>query len=138
MYLIAILDLYSRYIVSWELSNTLDVGFCLDALDEALSIAIPDIFNTDQGVQFTSAAWIDKLKAKNIKISMDGKAHFWDNILVERLWRTIKYEDFYLNDYGSVDSLRCGIKKYIHFYNFERPHQSLNYLTPHEVYTNAA
>lgn len=134
MYLLAIMDLYSRLIVSWRLSNTLDVDFCLEALDDALNLAVPEIFNTDQGAQFTSAAWIKKLNESNIKISMDGKGSYRDNIHIERLWRTIKYEEIYLNDYKNIPEAEDNIKSYIKFYNYERPHQSLSYLTPAEVY----
>lgn len=136
MYLIAIIDLFSRYIVSWKLLNTLEVCDCIEALQEALTINIPDIFNTDQGSQFTSINWVDCLLKNNVKISMSGKGRCFDNIYVERLWRTIKYEDFYLNCYQDGWSLENGLKNFVLFYNTERPHQSLDYRTPSEIYFN--
>ena len=134
MYLVAILDIFSRYILSWRLSNTLDTVFCLEALDDAFAIAVPDVFNTDQGSQFTSEDWTDRLKADKVQISMDGKGCFWDNIHIERLWRTIKYEEVYISDYDSVEDAESSLEDYVEFYNYKRPHQSLNYLTPAEVY----
>lgn len=134
MYLIAIIDLFSRYIISWKLLNTMEVIDCIEALQEALKTNIPDIFNTDQGSQFTSTNWVDCLVNNNVKISMNGKGRCFDNIYVERLWRTIKYEDFYLNCYQDGWSLENGLKDFVLFYNTERPHQSLNYRTPAEIY----
>ncbi len=134
MYLTAVIDWYSRYVLSWTLSNTLDGAFCLDALELALQKGTPDIFNTDQGSQFTAAAFTDHLKAKNIRISMDGRGRALDNIFIERLWRSVKYEDIYLKDYANVPALTVGMNKYFPFYNVERPHQSLDYCTPEEVY----
>lgn len=134
MYLIAIIDLFSRYVISWKLLNTMEAVDCVDSLKEALSINIPDIFNTDQGSQFTSNSWISYLLNNNIKISMNGKGRCFDNIYIERLWRTIKYEDFYLNCYQDGWKLEEGLKEFILFYNNERPHQSLNYKTPAEIY----
>lgn len=134
MYLVAILDWYSRYVMSWGLSNTLDTAFCLDALDQALLRGKPVIFNSDQGVQFTSADFTGKLAAQAIQISMDGRGRAFDNIFVERLWRTVKYEDIYLKEYASVVELERGLERYFTFYNEERPHQSLNYATPAKVY----
>jgi putative transposase len=134
MYLIAIIDLFSRYIISWRLLNTMEVIDCIEALQEALEINVPDIFNTDQGSQFTSTNWVDCLVKNNVKISMNGKGRCFDNIYVERLWRTIKYEDFYLNCYQDGWSLDNGLKNFVLFYNTERPHQSLNYRTPAEIY----
>jgi len=134
MYLVAILDWYSRYVMSWGLSNTLDTAFCLDALDQALLRGKPVIFNSDQGVQFTSAEFTGKLAAQAIQISMDGRGRAFDNIFVERLWRTVKYEDIYLKEYASVVELERGLERYFTFYNEERPHQSLNYATPAKVY----
>jgi len=134
MYLVAVIDWFSRYVLSWGLSNTLDTMFCLDALEQALTVDTPDIFNTDQGVQFTSQAFTGVLLDKGIKISMDGRGRALDNIFVERLWRTLKYENIYLNDYQTVPELRCGLKDYFAFYNQKRLHQGLNYQTPAEVY----
>jgi putative transposase len=133
MFLVAILDWYSRYVLSWGLSNTLDTVFCLEALEEALSASRPEIFNTDQGCQFTSAPFTGVLEAHEIRISMDGGRVF-DNIFVERLWRTVKYEDIYLRDYGSASELDAGLARYFRFYNEERPHQSLGYRTPAAVH----
>jgi putative transposase len=136
MYLIAILDWYSRYIVAWELSNTLTADFCITALEKALSITIPEIFNTDHGVQFTSNKWLDILIAHNVQISMTGKGRCIDNIYPERLWRTIKYEDFYLHCYEDGFALQEGLEKFIQFYNERRYHQALQYKTPKQVYFN--
>lgn len=134
VYLVAIIDLYSRYIVSWKLSISLDAGFCMEALEEALLKGCPDIFNTDQGCQFTSAAWIGTLEAHGIQISMDGKGRCMDNIYAERLWRSLKYEEVYLRSYESVCEARQSLARYIEFYNNQRPHQALGYQTPAEVY----
>ncbi len=134
MYLIAIIDLFSRYIISWKLLNTMEVADCIEVLHDALMVNVPDIFNSDQGSQFTSIAWINCLLTNNIKISMNGKGRCFDNIYVERLWRTIKYEDFYLNCYPDGWSLEEGLKKFILFYNSQRPHQSLGYKTPEQMY----
>ena len=134
MYLVAIIDWYSRYVMAWALSNTLDTAFCLEALDQALAQGKPSIFNSDQGVQFTSMAFTGKLEAQAIQISMDGRGRAFDNIFVERLWRTVKYEDVYLKEYASVVALEQGLARYFTFYNQERPHQSLNYATPATVY----
>jgi putative transposase len=134
MYLVAIIDWFSRYVLSWELSNTLDGRFCLDALHQALLLGRPEIFNTDQGVQFTALAFTGDLEAKNIRISMDGRGRALDNIFIERLWRSVKYEDVYLKDYASVPELDTGLGDYFQFYNHDRPHQSLDYRTPAEVY----
>ena len=134
MYLAAIIDWYSRYVISWRLSNTLDGSFCLDMLEEALSTGQPDVFNTDQGVQFTATAWTSRLERAGVAVSMDGKGRWADNVWVERLWRTVKYEDIYLNRYEVVPELQAGLKTYFPFYNEERPHQSLDDRTPAEVY----
>ncbi len=134
MFLVAILDWYSRYVLSWGLSNTLDTVFCLETLEEALNGARPEIFNTDQGCQFSSAAFTGVLDAFGVRISMDGRGRVFDNIFVERLWRTVKYEDIYLRDYGTVQELDTGLAQYFRFYNEERPHQSLGYRTPAEVH----
>jgi putative transposase len=136
MYLVAILDWYSRYVVGWALSNTLDTGFCLEALERAFERGRPEIFNSDQGCQFTSEAFTGRLEAQGVRISMDGRGRVFDNIFVERLWRTIKHEDIYLKDYMTVPELDTGLAQYFRFYNNERPHQALGYRTPaivHEV-----
>jgi putative transposase len=134
MYLVAIMDWISRFVMSWELSNTLDSEFCVYALKNALKFGIPDIFNTDQGSQFTSNDFTGHLLSAGIKISMDGRGRVMDNIFIERLWRTLKYEDIYIKDYETVKELREGLHRYFNFYNYERPHQSLDYKTPAMVY----
>lgn len=134
MYLVAILDWYSRYVVSWQLSDTLEIPFVVTAVDQALAQATPTIFNSDQGSHFTSPQYIDRLKAAGTQISMDGKGRAIDNILTERLWRSVKYEEVYLNDYANPREARYGLAAYHHFYNFERLHQSLDYATPAEIY----
>jgi putative transposase len=134
MYLVAILDWYSRYVLAWELSNTLDGAFCLAALERALQRGRPEIFNTDQGVQFTAQAFTGALQAAGIQVSMDGRGRVFDNIFIERLWRTVKYEHLYLMDYQTVPELLAGLTRYWRLYNNERPHQSLNYRTPAAVY----
>jgi putative transposase len=130
MYLVAILDWYSRYVIAWSLSNTLDTAFCLEALEQALTQAQPQIFNTDQGCQFTSQAFTGMLEAHAVRISMDGRGRVFDNIFVERLWRTVKHEDIYLHDYATVPELEAGLMRYFRFYNEQRPHQALGYRTP--------
>ncbi|HYT42109.1 MAG TPA: IS3 family transposase [Methylomirabilota bacterium] len=134
VYLMAIIDWFSRYVLAWEVSNTLDTSFCLDALDRALQVATPDIFNSDQGVQFTSAEFTNRLKAADIRISWDGRGRALDNIFVERLWRSVKYEDVYIKDYQSVLDAVSNLRAYFTFYNQERLHQSLAYQTPAQVY----
>jgi len=134
MYLVAIIDWHSRYVLAWRLSNTLDVYFCLDALEEALSKGTPEIFNTDQGSQFTSEAFTGMLLGRGIQVSMDGKGRCMDNVFVERLWRSVKYEEVYLKAYQNVPEARMGIGAYMRFYNEERPHQALGYRTPREVF----
>lgn len=136
MYLTAVIDWFSRYVLAWQLSNTLDGTFCLTAFHQALQHGKPEIFNTDQGVQFTSHAFTSAVKGAGIRISMDGRGRALDNIFVERLWRTVKYEDIYLKDYDTVPVLEAGLHNYFTFYDTERPHQSLNYQTPAEVYFN--
>jgi putative transposase len=134
-YLMAIIDWFSRYVLSWRLSNTLDSGFCVEALEEALTrYSAPAIFNTDQGSQFTSDEFIRILTGKRISISMDGKGRAHDNIFVERLWRSVKYENIYLNDYQDIPEAKDGLVQYFDFYNRERFHQSLDYKTPEQVY----
>jgi putative transposase len=134
MYLIAVIDWFSRYVLAWQLSNTLDGLFCRVALRQALEQGKPDIFNTDQGAQFTAVEFTDILENAGIRISMDGRGRALDNVFVERLWRTVKYEDIYIRDYGSVPELETGLNAYFHFYNHERLHQSLDYRTPAEVH----
>lgn len=138
MYLVAVIDWYSRYVLAWQLSNTLDGAFCLDALHQALCWGTPDIFNTDQGVQFTARTYTSVLEDAGIRISMDGKGRALDNIFIERLWRTVKYEDIYLQDYETVPLLYAGLDSYFQFYNHERPHQSLAYATPADIYFASA
>jgi putative transposase len=134
MYLVAIIDWHSRYVLSWRLSNTLETDFCVEALREALGFGTPDIFNTDQGCQFTSSDFTKILTERDIRISMDGRGRALDNVFVERLWRSVKYEDIYLKEYEDVPDLRSGLKSYFKFYNNERPHQSLDYQTPFLVH----
>jgi putative transposase len=136
MYLTAVIDWYSRYVLAWQLSNSLDNHFCLVALEQALAQATPDIFNTDQGVQFTADSFTQRLHQAEIKISMDGRGRALDNIFVERLWRSVKYENIYLNDYSTVSDLYAGLTAYFDFYNHRRFHQHLNNLTPAEVHFN--
>jgi len=134
LYLAAVMDWSSRRVLSWELSGSLEADFCLQALQEALRQGTPEIFNTDQGVQFTCEAFTGALKAQGVKISMDGRGRCYDNIFVERLWRTVKYEEVYLRDYADPVEARQGLKAYFRFYNEQRPHQALDYRTPAEVY----
>lgn len=134
MYLAAIIDWFSRYVLAWRLSNTLDGSFCLEMLDEALSQGRPKVFNTDQGVQFTAAAWTRRLESAGVQVRMDGRGRCLDNVFVERLWRTVKYEDIYLWRYEGVPQLQRGLGRYFLFYNEERLHQSLDYRTPAAVY----
>jgi putative transposase len=134
MYLAAVIDWYSRLVIAWRLSNTLDGAFCLDMLEEALSQGRPEIFNTDQGVQFTAAAFTGRLEQAGVQVSMDGKGRCLDNVFVERLWRSVKYEELYLHRYETVPELGQGLLRYFPFYNQERPHQSLAYRTPWQVY----
>lgn len=133
-YLVAIMDWYSRYVISWRLSNSLSSDFCLHALHEALKITRPEIFNTDQGPQFTSTDFTDILKSANIAISMDGRGRLFDNIFVERLWRTVKYEDIYIRGYETIKQANAGLGRYFEFYNNERYHQSLGYRKPADLY----
>lgn len=138
VYLVAIIDWYSRKILSWRLSNTMDTGFCVDCLEEAIdTYGTPEIFNSDQGSQFTSTAFISVLISNDVTISMDGRGRALDNIFVERLWRTVKYEEVYLKQHDCVQSLLMGLTDYFVFYNHERYHQSLGYKTPDEVYRTA-
>ena len=134
LYLVAIMDWHSRYVVAWGLSNTLETGFCAEALTEALGQGRPDVFNTDQGSQFTSREFTQILQDRRVKISMDGRGRYQDNILVERLWRTVKYEEVYLKAYANGLEARRGLREYFRFYNHRRPHQALGYRTPAEVF----
>lgn len=134
VYLVAVIDWYSRYVLSWRISTTLDTDFCIEALREALTKGIPEYFNTDQGSQFTSDKFTDILKSHCIKISMDGKGRASDNIFVERLWRSVKYEEVYLKSYESVLDCKINLRNYFDQYNNERLHQSLDYVTPAEIH----
>ena len=134
MYLVAILDWYSRYIVSWELDQTLEIEFVLACLDRALAKATPTINNSDQGSHFTSPQFVDRLLAKEVAVSMDGRGRAMDNIFTERLWRTVKYEEVYLHEYQTPREARQSLTRFLTYYNERRPHQSLGYRTPSEVY----
>jgi putative transposase len=133
-YLVVVMDWFSRYILAWALSNSLDSSFCRQALQQALGVGTPAIFTTDQGSQFTASAFTSLLTAAGIQISMDGRGRVFANILVERLWRTVKYEHLYLHDYPTVAAVEAGLQQFIPFYNGQRPHQRLAYHTPAEVY----
>ena len=134
-YLVAVMDWYSRYVLAWRLSNTLDVSFCVECLKDALKYGTPEIFNSDQGVQFTSSVFIQALLEKKIQISMDGRGRYLDNIFIERLWRTVKYSNIYVHEYSTMLDAYDGLRIYFNEYNTERLHQSLNYQTPWEVYS---
>ena len=134
LYLVVVMDWFSRYVLSWRLSNTLDGGFCLESLDEALGRARPEIFNSDQGSQFTAEAFTGRLEAAGVAISMDGRGRAIDNVFVERLWRSVKYEEVYLKDYATAWEAEEGLDGYFRFYCHERIHQALGYRTPAEVY----
>ncbi len=134
VYLVAIMDWFSRYVLSWEVSNSLDSFFCLWALERAFQKGTPEIFNSDQGSQFTSEAFTSRLEAAGIRISWDGRGRVWDNIFVERLWRSVKWEEVYLKDYDDVPEAIDGLDSYFKFYNTQRPHQSLGYRTPQQVF----
>lgn len=137
-YLVAIMDWFSRYVLAWEVSNTLEADFCVSALDAALRVAQPEISNTDQGSQFTSEDFIGKLEKAKVRISMDGKGRFLDNIFVERLWRSVKYEDIFIRDYETLSDARIGLQRYFPWYNDERFHEALAYQTPAQVYSRGA
>ncbi len=134
LYLVAIMDWYSRYVLAWRISNSLDSLFCVEALEASFQFGEPDIFNSDQGCQFTSQEFTGRLLDRQIAISMDSRGRALDNVFIERLWRSVKYEEVYLNDYQAVEDARVGIGRYIDFYNDDRPHQSLGYRTPQEVH----
>jgi putative transposase len=134
MYLAAVMDWHSRFVLSWQLSNTMETRFCVNALNLAFAFGQPEIFNSDQGSQFTADAFTAGLLQRDIRISMDGRGRALDNIFIERLWRSLKYEDIYIKDYQSVTALETGLESYFQFYNYGRPHQSLAYATPAEVY----
>jgi putative transposase len=134
-YLVAIMDWFSRYVLSWRLSNTLDADFCVECVEEALSTGRPEIFNSDQGVQFTSKDFTRQLLDASVRISMDGRGRVFDNIFIERLWRTVKYNNIYVHEYHTVSDAQAGLQEYFDLYNTERLHQSLGYRTPWEVYS---
>ncbi len=134
IYLCAVIDWFSRYVLSWKLSNTMETSFCMDALNDAFSFGKPEIFNTDQGAQFTSNEFTGRLLSENIRISMDGKGRAFDNIFIERLWRSLKYENIYPSSYSTYSDTRIGISNYFNFFNHERLHQSLGYRTPSSLY----
>ena len=134
MYLAAVIDWHSRYVIAWRLSNTLDGSFCVELLEEALGSGKPEVFNTDQGVQFTASAFTGRLESAGVAVSMDGRGRCLDNVFVERLWRSVKYEDIYLHGYEGVPELERGLGHYFPFYNEERFHQALDYRTPGSVY----
>jgi len=137
LYLVTIIDWYSRYVLSWRLSNTLNANFCVEALEEALRKGRPEIFNTDQGAQFTSEAFTGLMEQHGVRISMNGKGRYSDNLFIERLWRTVKYEEIYLKAYHDGSDARISLGKYFSFYNTERPHQALGYWTPAEVFNSS-
>ena len=134
VYLTAVIDWYSRYVLSWKLSNRLEGSFCVEALDEALTHGKPEVFNTDQGSQFTSAVFVNRLLDRAVAVSMDGRGRALDNVFIERLWRSVKYQEIYLREYSTVADVEEGLKLYFEKYNHERPHQSLDNLTPAKVY----
>lgn len=134
VYLVALIDVYSRYVVSWKISNTLETAFCVEALQSGLLVGKPEIVNSDQGCQFTSEEWVNVLKAEDIKISMTGKGRCLDNVYIERFWRSVKREEFYLREYESIQELKKSIGAYIEFYNHKRFHQALDYKRPAEIY----
>lgn len=134
LYLVAVMDWFSRYVLSWELSTTMDTGFCLAALEAALGQAAPEIFNTDQGAQFTAADFTGALRQHEIRISMDGRGRWLDNVFIERLWRSVKYELIYPGDFADGRELWLALERYFQFYNHRRPHQALDYRTPAEVW----
>jgi putative transposase len=134
LYLVAFLDLYSRFVLSWRLSNSLESAFCIEALEAAFKFGLPGIVNSDHGVQYTSHAYVDLIRRRGAQVSMSGKGRCWDNIFVERFWRTLKYEEVFLNQYSSFEETYECINDYIEIYNTKRPHSALDYRTPMEVY----
>lgn len=134
VYLAAVMDWFSRFILGWRLSNSMDTSFCLEAVEESFSLAKPEIFNTDQGVQFTSADFTGFLESSGVRVSMDGKRRWVDNVFIERFWRSVKYELVYLKDYHTCTELYRDLNHYITYYNHERPHQSFDFSTPNEMY----
>jgi putative transposase len=138
MYLTAVIDWYSRYVLSWELSNSLEGSFCQEVLEAALAQGRPEIFNTDQGVQYTATAFTSRLQQAGVLVSMDGRGRALDNVFVERLWRSVKYECLYLHGFATVPALVQGLRDYFDFYRHQRPHQALDYCTPAEVYAGRA
>jgi len=138
MYLAATIDWFSRLVVAWRLSNSLDGSFCGEMLEAALAAGTPEVFNTDQGVQFTAGAWAERLTSAGVAVSMDGRGRCLDNVFVERLWRSVKYEDVYIRGYETVAELERGLAAYFRFYNHDRPHQALSYRTPAEVHAGHA
>ena len=136
LYLVAVMDWFSRYVLSWEVSNTMETAFCLTALDAALRLGQPEIWNSDQGSQFTSAEFLAPLQQRGIKISMDGRGRALDNVFIERLWRSLKYELIYPGDFACGHKLFLALKEYFHFYNYQRPHQALGYQTPADLFTS--
>jgi putative transposase len=139
VYLVAVMDWFSRLVLSNRLSNSMESSFCVEAFEDAVKVyGHPEIFNTDQGVQFSSQEFVNAVLKKGIRFSMDGRGRALDNIFIERLWRSVKYEEVYLRDYQTVREAKGGIENYFRFYNTERPHQSLSYRTPHEVHHNFA
>ena len=138
LYLVAVMDWFSRFVLSWELSSTLETSFCLTALEAALDWGIPEIFNTDQGAQFTSSEFTGALRQRQIRISMDGRGRCLDNVFIERLWRSLKYELVYPGDFADGRQLWSALEKYFVFYNYERPHQALDYRTPASIYRSAS
>ena len=139
VYLVAVMDWFSRRVLAWRVSITMEAAFCLEALREAMDLhGQPDIFNTDQGVQFTCAAFLDELETRGVRVSMDGKGRFLDNIFIERLWRSLKYENVFIKAYGSVAEARQSIGRWLTFYNEERPHQALDYWTPRAMFEGEA
>jgi putative transposase len=137
VYLVVVMDWYSRYVLSWKISNSLDTAFCMEALEEALQKGKPEIFNSDQGSQFTSLEFTGRLEKENIRISMDGRGRAFDNIFIERLWRSVKYEEVYIKEYSSVQECVGSLREYFRFYNEERLHQALQYKTTLEVHQQA-
>lgn len=134
LYLVAFIDLHTRFVLSWQLSNSMETVFCIEAFKMALQYGIPEIVNSDQGVQYTSHEYINLIKQYNAKISMSGKGRCWDNIFIERLWRSYKYEEVYLNQYNDFEETYLGAKLYFDFFNYKRPHSALGYITPAEAY----